>query len=76
MTSCLCAKVVIYISWNFNLCDFKTLGYARIHYNVQYCIRMEITVLYFKLCGHKSWFNSRKSFYLAPQSLKYNTVIS
>ena len=48
MTSCcLCANVVNNISLNFNLCNFQTEGYARIHLYVQYCIRMEITVLYF-----------------------------
>ena len=61
MTSgCLCAKVVNNIQRNFNLCDFQTQGYARIHFYVQCCIRMEITVLYFKLCGRNSWSYSRK----------------
>ena len=45
MTSyCLCSKVVNNISRNFKLCDFLTQGYARIHFNVQYCIRMEIKI--------------------------------
>ena len=54
MTSyCLCAKIVNNISRNFNLCDFQTQGYTRIHLYVQYCIRMEITVLNYKLCGRR-----------------------
>jgi len=54
MSCCLCAKVVNNISLNFNLCDFNTPGYARIHFYVQYCIRMKITVLYFKLYVRKA----------------------
>ena len=48
MTSCcLCDKAVNNISQNFDLYDYQTQEYARIHLYVQYCIRMEITVLYF-----------------------------
>ena len=38
----------------------KFIGYARIHFYVQYCIRVEITELYFKLYGRKSWSYSWK----------------
>ena len=47
---CLCSKVINNISRSFNLCDSQTQGYARIHFNVQYFIRMEIKL--FLLCKY------------------------
>jgi hypothetical protein len=56
MTShCLYIKEINIISRNFHFCKFETQIKAIIKLFL-YCIRMEITVLYFRHCIHKSWF--------------------
>ena len=56
MTShCLCTKEINTISGNFHFCKFETQIKAIIK-SFLYCISMEITVLYFKLCVSNSSF--------------------